>query len=100
MKLCDPDHSLAPSRDVGLFAMAVPAPDDRWPVAPPVRHRSARGGNRALKLCRDQPHGLPLPVPTLVRSILFFQMCDIDYQKRAGGCDNQDIAARALGSFR
>jgi len=35
MKLCDPDHPLPPSRDVGLFAMAVPAPHDRWPVAPP-----------------------------------------------------------------
>jgi hypothetical protein len=34
MKLCDPDHPLPPSRDVGLFAMAVPGPHDRWPVAP------------------------------------------------------------------
>jgi hypothetical protein len=35
MKLCDPDHPLPPSRDVGLFAMAVPGPPhDRWPVAP------------------------------------------------------------------
>jgi hypothetical protein len=35
MKLCDPDHPLPPSRDVGLVAMAVPGPPhDRWPVAP------------------------------------------------------------------
>jgi hypothetical protein len=47
-----------------------------------------------------QPHRLPLPAPTLVRSILFLQMSDSDYEKRASRCDNQDITVCALGSFR
>jgi hypothetical protein len=105
MKLCDPDHPLPPSRDVGLFAMAVPAGTmqalrQEKPTAWKDPRRFIQAAQSGFRSRAASLTGFPSRSRPLYAQFNFCKMSDIDYEKRASRCDNQDITVCALGSFR